>query len=220
MTQMIMRGVLDICHSNLLKSPNANINPTMMIPICLKLSPRIIVSSFSTWIGILYCMSIFCHIFPSNTNPLYWQGICYIIIIFLKNISSFLGLYTIISLMKKTLIIHDTFLYRWGGERLIIMMANALNADIASGFFSEWSYDLRKQGFTGKMIPLMSPWFLHDFSWLPAKMAFVLKNGLRHFGLKWAFSRNAKKLKKDYDIIIMSGDCLSAVKHFKRKKII
>jgi hypothetical protein len=48
----------------------------------------------------------------------------------------------------------------------------------------------------------------------------VLKNGLRHFGLKWAFSRNAKKLKKDYDIIIMSGDCLSAVKHFKRKKII
>ena len=51
-------------------------------------------------------------------------------------------------------------------------------------------------------------------------MAFVLKNGLRHFGLKWAFSRNAKKLKKDYDIIIMSGDCLSAVKHFKRKKII
>ncbi|MFA6080095.1 MAG: glycosyltransferase [Candidatus Gracilibacteria bacterium] len=122
--------------------------------------------------------------------------------------------------MKKTLIIHDTFLYRGGGERLIIMMANALKADIASGFFSTGSYDLRKQGFTGKMISLMSPGFLHDFSWLPTRIAFVLKNGLRHFGLKWAFSRNAKKLKKDYDIIIMSGDCLSAVKHFKRKKII
>lgn len=70
------------------------------------------------------------------------------------------------------------------------------------------------------MIPLMSPIFLHDFTWLPGSIAFVLKNGLRHFGLKWAFSRSAKKLKKDYDVIIMSGDCLSAVKHFKRKKII
>jgi hypothetical protein len=38
--------------------------------------------------------------------------------------------------MSKILVLHDTFLYRGGGERLILMMANTLNADIASGFFS------------------------------------------------------------------------------------
>lgn len=49
--------------------------------------------------------------------------------------------------MPKTLIIHDTFLYRGGGERLVLMMAKVLNADIASGFFSTGSYNLREQGF-------------------------------------------------------------------------
>lgn len=122
--------------------------------------------------------------------------------------------------MTRILVLHDTFLYRGGGERLILMIANALKADIASGFFSSGSYDLREQGFTGKMIPLMPSFFLHDFSWMPKKMAFVCKNGLRHFGLKWAFSVKTRKLKKEYDIIIMSGDCLSAVKNFKRKKVI
>ncbi len=122
--------------------------------------------------------------------------------------------------MPKILVLHDTFLYRWGGERLILMIANALDADIASGFFSPGSYDLRAQGFKGKMIPLMPQWFLYDFPWMPTKMAFICKNGLRHFGLKWAFSVKTKKLKKDYDVIIMSGDCLSAVKNFRRKKII
>jgi hypothetical protein len=29
-----------------------------------------------------------------------------------------------------------------------MMMAKALNADLASGFFSEGSFDLRKEGFT------------------------------------------------------------------------
>lgn len=122
--------------------------------------------------------------------------------------------------MSKILVLHDTFLYRGGGERLILMIANALEADIASGFFSPGSYNLREQGFKGKMIPLMPHIFLHDFAWMPAKMAFVFKNGLRHFGLKWAFSVKTRALKKDYDIIIMSGDCLSAVKNFRRKKII
>jgi len=69
------------------------------------------------------------------------------------------------------------------------------------------------------MIPLMPKFFLHDFSWMPKNIAFVCRNGLRHFGLKWAFSVKTRNLKKEYDIIIMSGDCLSAVKNFKRKKI-
>ena len=49
--------------------------------------------------------------------------------------------------MPKTLVLHDTFLYKGGGERLVLMIANSLEADIASGFFSPGSYDLREQGF-------------------------------------------------------------------------
>jgi len=47
--------------------------------------------------------------------------------------------------MKKTIIVHDTFLYKWWWERLVMMMAKTLKADIASGFFSAWSFDLRKE---------------------------------------------------------------------------
>jgi glycosyltransferase involved in cell wall biosynthesis len=122
--------------------------------------------------------------------------------------------------MSKTLVLHDTFLYRWGGERLVLMMANVLEADIASGFFSSGSYNLREQGFRWAMIPLMPQFFLHEFHWMPKKVAFICKNGLRHFGLKWAFSVNARRLAANYDTIILSGDCLSAVKHFKGKKIL
>lgn len=70
------------------------------------------------------------------------------------------------------------------------------------------------------MIPLMPEFFLYDFHWMPENIAFIFKNGLRHFGLKWAFSMKTKELKKHYDTIIMSGDCLSAVKNFKGKNII
>lgn len=66
----------------------------------------------------------------------------------------------------------------------------------------------------------MPNFFLHEFHWLPSKLAFIFKNGLRHFGLKWAFSVNARKLADTYDTIILSGDCLSAVDHFHGKNIL
>lgn len=47
-----------------------------------------------------------------------------------------------------------------------------------------------------------------------------MKNGLRHFGLKWAFSLNTKHIADDYDTVILSGDCLSAIDYFQGKKII
>lgn len=122
--------------------------------------------------------------------------------------------------MGKILILHDTFLYRGGGERLIIMMAKTLQADIASGFFSPGSYNLEEQGFTWKTFSLMPKIFLHEFTWMPKKLAFVCKNGLRHFGLKWAFNHNARELRRNYDTIILSGDCLSAVRHFKKQKML
>jgi glycosyltransferase involved in cell wall biosynthesis len=70
------------------------------------------------------------------------------------------------------------------------------------------------------MISLMPTFFLHEFTWLPKSLAFVLKNGLRHFGLKWAFTVNTRKLADGYDTIILSGDCLSAVHNFKGKNIL
>lgn len=122
--------------------------------------------------------------------------------------------------MSKTLVLHDTFLYKGGGERLVLMIANVLEADIASWFFSPGSYNLREQGFKWAMIPLMPWFFLHEFTWMPRKMAFIFKNGLRHFGLKWAFSMNVRKLRDTYDTVILSGDCLSATRHFEGKKVL
>lgn len=106
---------------------------------------------------------------------------------------------------KKIIILHDTFLYKWGGERLILMMGKILNADIASGFFSKGSFDLRYEGFKGKMIAVSSE---------------IFKKWFRHLKLKWAFLFRTKFL-RDYDVVLFSGDCISAVWNCKKttKKI-
>lgn len=98
---------------------------------------------------------------------------------------------------KKTIIFHDTFLYKWGWERLIMMMAKALKADIASWFFSQWSFDLRKEWFEWKMIPLSSE---------------IFKKWFRHIKLKWAFLFKTRFL-REYDTIIFSWDSISAVRN-------
>lgn len=59
----------------------------------------------------------------------------------------------------KIAIIHDAFLYRGGGERLVTLMADSLGADLIAGFFSEGSFDPRELGFDGKMIALGKPVF-------------------------------------------------------------
>lgn len=97
----------------------------------------------------------------------------------------------------KIAILHDAFLYRGGGERLVTLMAKALDADIISGFFSEGSFDPRELGFTGKIISLGTP---------------VFAKGIRHLVLKWRFFSKARIL-RDYDIVIFSGDCLGALRH-------
>ena len=107
--------------------------------------------------------------------------------------------------MKKTIILHDTFLYKWWWERLILMMAKSLNADLASGFFSKWSFDLRKEWFKGKMISISNE---------------VFKKWFRHFKLKFAFLFKTKFL-KDYETVIFSWDSISAVRNCSKnmKKI-
>jgi len=102
---------------------------------------------------------------------------------------------------KKTIILHDTFLYKWGGERLILMMAKALWSDLASGFFSRGSFDLRKEWFEGRMIPVSSE---------------IFRKWFRHLKLKYAFYFRTWFLKK-YDTVIFSGDSISAVKNCKKE---
>lgn len=99
--------------------------------------------------------------------------------------------------IRKTIILHDTFLYKWGGERLVLMMAQALDCDIASGFFSRGSFNLRDEGFQWKMIEVSSE---------------IFKKGLRHIKLKQAFLLKTHFLKK-YDTVIFSWDCISAVRN-------
>ncbi len=95
---------------------------------------------------------------------------------------------------KKIIILHDTFLYKGWWERLILMMGKILKADIASGFFSSGSFDLRYEWFTGKMISVSSE---------------IFKKWFRHLKLKWAFFFKTKFL-QEYDIALFSGDCITA----------
>lgn len=100
-------------------------------------------------------------------------------------------------MLKKTIILHDTFLYKWGWERLVTMMWKALWADIASGFFSAWSFDLRKEWFNWKMISVSNE---------------IFKKWFRHLKLKWAFLFKTNFL-REYSTVIFSWDCISAVRN-------
>jgi glycosyltransferase involved in cell wall biosynthesis len=106
---------------------------------------------------------------------------------------------------NKTIILHDTFLYKGWWERLILMIAKALKADLASGFFSAWSFDLRKEWFKWKMISVSSE---------------IFKKWFRHLKLKWAFLFKTRFL-KNYDTVFFSGDSISAVRNCSKnaKKI-
>lgn len=106
---------------------------------------------------------------------------------------------------NKIIILHDTFLYKWWWERLILMMAKWLNSDLASGFFSSWSFDLRKEWFKWKMISVSSE---------------VFRKWFRHMKLKYAFLFKTKFL-KEYNTVIFSWDSISAVRNCNKdtKKI-
>lgn len=95
----------------------------------------------------------------------------------------------------KILILHDTFLYKGGGERLILMMWKTLKADIASWFFSAGSFDLRKEWFDGEMIALSSEVFTKWFRHIKLKLSFFFKT----------------KFLTNYDIVLFSGDSIAAV---------
>lgn len=101
---------------------------------------------------------------------------------------------------KKTIILHDTLLYKWGWERLVILMAKILGADLASGFFSKVWFDLKELWFNWKIIECSTN---------------IKNRFLKIPKLKWDFLTKTKFL-KEYDSVVLSWDCLEAVNNCKK----
>jgi len=80
-----------------------------------------------------------------------------------------------------------------------MMMGKALGSDIASGFFSKGSFDLKAEWFRGKLISVSSEIFAKGFRHIKLKLAFLFKTSFL----------------KDYDTVIFSWDCISAVRNCK-----
>lgn len=103
----------------------------------------------------------------------------------------------------KTLIIHDRFQFRGGAERLVLILARELKADIVTEFWTDESYSQEEA--PGKFITLSdgeAPWIV----W-------------RYFRAQLLFFWKSRKIIKDYDTIIFSGNnCLAASFHFRRGK--
>ncbi len=105
-----------------------------------------------------------------------------------------------------TLIIHDRFQFRGGAERLVLDLAHILDADIATEFWTE-------ETFSKSDAP---------------HQVFVLDEGepramvWRYFRAQWNFWWKTRKLIKNYDTIILSGNnCLAAVlRPLGKKKIL
>ena len=105
----------------------------------------------------------------------------------------------------KILIIHDRFMFRGGAERLVLIMAKGLDADIATGFWSD-DETFSKSAVPHKLFVLGNP---------------SQKSGWRYLKFQWLFYFKTKFI-RDYDLVIFSGNnCLSAAHNVKKgvKKI-
>ncbi len=103
----------------------------------------------------------------------------------------------------KILILHDYFLYKGGGERLIISLAKNLGADIATAFIAKDAFDPRAHGIKVFELFRETIWTkIPGFRYVQVQLAFLLKT----------------KFIKNYDVIIYSGDCLLAMLRLWRKK--
>lgn len=106
---------------------------------------------------------------------------------------------------KKILIIHDRFQYKGGGERLCLIMARALDADILTEYWDEKN-SFAKSEAPGKIFTLGKRFNIRGLGYVSAQLRFFFKT----------------KFIKNYDTIIFSGNnCLSAAWHCKKgqKKI-
>lgn len=103
----------------------------------------------------------------------------------------------------RILILHDYFIYKGGGERLVISLAKNLGADIATAFVAKDAFDPRESGIKTIELYKEKAWSrLPGFRYLQVQLSFLFKIGF------------AKK----YDVIIYSGDCLIALTRLRSKK--
>ncbi len=103
---------------------------------------------------------------------------------------------------KHILIVHDRFLFKGGAERLVLELANGLNADILTEFWGEKTYDRSEA--SGKV-------FVLDAGH-PKRMVW------RYFRAQWNFLTKTRKIFRNYDLIIFSGNnCLSARVHVPKR---
>ena len=103
----------------------------------------------------------------------------------------------------KILILHDYFLYKGGGERLIISLAKNLGADIATAFVAKDAFDPRARGLKVFELFRETTWTkIPGFRYVQVQLAFLFKT----------------KFVKNYDVVIYSGDCLLAMLRTKGQK--
>ncbi|RMD76866.1 glycosyltransferase [Candidatus Dojkabacteria bacterium] len=103
---------------------------------------------------------------------------------------------------KKIIILHDYFLYKGGGERLVITMAKRLGADIATAFISNEAFNPKDYGIKTIELYKESRWSkIPGFRYTQVHLSFLFKT----------------KFIQNYDIIIYSGDCLNALLNAKGK---
>ena len=103
---------------------------------------------------------------------------------------------------QKILILHDYFLYKGGGERLVLSLAKNLRADIATAFIAKDSFNPRDYG-----IKTYELYREHFFSRLP---------GFRYLQVQSSFLFKTSFI-KNYDVIIYSADCCIAALRAKGK---
>ncbi|MEA2088736.1 MAG: glycosyltransferase [Patescibacteria group bacterium] len=103
---------------------------------------------------------------------------------------------------KKIIILQDYFLYKGGGERLIITLAKSLKADIVTSFIHQDAFNPRDYGIKTTELTKQG-----GFSHIP---------GFRFLKVQFSFLFKTKFL-KNYDIVIYSGDCLNALRNAKNK---
>jgi len=109
---------------------------------------------------------------------------------------------------KRILIIHDRFQFKGGAERLILILANALNADLMTEFWEPESFD--KSEFKGKNLYILAQGEYPKIVW-------------RYFRAQLNFLFKARNYVRNYDTIIFSGNnCLTAAFNckFGTKKIL
>ncbi len=96
----------------------------------------------------------------------------------------------------KILIIHDRFQFKGGAERLVLILAKALNADLMTEFWEPDSFS--KNEFTGKNLYLLSKGEAPQIVW-------------RYMRAHLSYFFRTYKILRKYDTIIFSGNnCLSA----------